>query len=181
MRTSALSSLFLLGGLIGSAHADRKADAHTSPSVATLGPAPGDHVVRSPGLTTGDLPLTGLLRPARAEPDLTAGEINRHVAPHAPQIERCYLERLGEFRHGGRLELTLVIARDGNVLSLRASASGLPAKTVRKVEACIREIVETVQFPTRRVDTTAVVPYVFQKTDVPDAGPLQSCWNPRGC
>jgi hypothetical protein len=183
MRISALSSsLLLVGALLGSAHADRKDRSEASPAVATLGPVRGDRTDRAAStMATGDLALTGPARPARAEPFLTAGEITVHVAPHAPEIERCYLDRLGDSRHGGHLDLTLVVARDGSVLSLRAAASGLPAKTAKKVEACIRDIVETVQFPARRNDTTAVVPYVFQKTDAPNAGPQLSCWNPRGC
>lgn len=178
MQISALSSLLLLGALVGSAHADRKEPPHASPTVATLGPTRGD---RTSALSTGDLALTGPARPARPEPFLTAGEITAPVAPHVPDIERCYLDRLGDSRHGGHLELTLVIARDGSVVSVKAAASGLPAKTAHKVEACIREIVETVQFPSRRSDTTAVVPYVFHKTDAPNAGPQLSCWNPKGC
>jgi len=164
MRISALSSLFLLGAFAGSAHADRVDRSHASTE-----------------LSTGELPLTGPARPARLAPSLTASEISLEVAPHAPEIGRCYLERLGDTRRGGRLELTVVIARDGSIVSLKAEAAGLPAKAARKVEACIREIVETVQFPARRGDTIAVVPYVFQKTDAPNAGPLESCWNPRGC
>ncbi len=190
MRISALSSVLLLCGLLGSAHADRKDRPPANPAVAALGPVRGDHPARAdrvPSLSTGDLALTGPARSARsappARPDLflTAGEITSHVAPRASEIERCYLERLGDARRGGHLDLTLVITRDGGVLSLKAAASGLPVKTARKVEACIREIVETVQFPARRNDTTAVVPYVFQKTDAPGAGPLLSCWNPKGC
>jgi hypothetical protein len=178
MRISVLSSLLLLGALVGSAHADRKDRPPAGPAVATLGPARGD---RTPALSTGDLALTGPARQARPQPFLTAGEITAQVAPHAPDIERCYLDRLGDARHGGHLDLTLVIARDGSVLSLKAAASGLPVKTAHKVEACIREIVEPVQFPMRRNDTTAVVPYVFEKTDAPNAGPQLSCWSPKGC
>jgi hypothetical protein len=184
MRISALSSVLLLGGLLGSAHADRKDHPPANPAVAALGPVRGDRPARAdrvPSLSTGDLALTGPARSARPDLFLTAGEITTHVAPHASEIERCYLDHLGDARRGGHLDLTLVITRDGGVLSLKAAASGLPVKTARKVEACIREIVETVQFPTRRNDTTAVVPYVFQKTDAPGAGPLLSCWNPKGC
>jgi hypothetical protein len=183
MRISALSSVLLLGSLLGSAHADRKDHSPANPTVATLGPVRGDRPDRAvpPSLSTGDLALTGPAHPGRLDPFLTAREITTHVAPHASEIERCYLDRRSDARRGGHLDLTLVIARDGSVLSLKAAASGLPAKTARKVEACIREIVETVQFPVRRNDTTAVVPYVFQKTDAPGTGPVLSCWNPKGC
>ena len=151
--------------------------------MATLSPARSDRPARAdhtPALSTGDLGLTGAVRSARRQPFLTADEITLEVAPHTAEIERCYLQRLGDARRG-QLDLKLVIARDGSVLSLRANASGLPATAAHKVLACIREIVETVQFPARRNDTIAVVPYVFQKTDAPGAGPQLSCWNPRGC
>jgi hypothetical protein len=179
MQISALSSFLLLVAFVGAAHADRKDRSAFRPAVATLG---GDRTTgRGSALSTGDLALTGPARAARPASSLTAREITAQVAPHAPEIERCYLDRLGNARRGGKLDLTVVIARDGSVQSLRAASLGLPATAAHKVEACIHEIVETVQFPARRGDTTAVVPYVFQKTDAPGAGPLPSCWNPKGC
>jgi hypothetical protein len=146
MRISALSSILLLGALAGAAHADRS----SIPAVAVLGPAHGDRA--APSLSTGRLALTGPARPApgRFETFLTAGDVTARVAPLGPEIERCYLDRAGASPRGGHLDLTLRIARDGSVLSLRAASSGLPAKTARKVEACIRAIVETVPFPARR-------------------------------
>jgi hypothetical protein len=193
MRISALSSIVLLGALVGAAHADRKEPSAAGPAVATLGPGLGERSARparTPRLSTGELTLAGPARPtgpahpagpARGDLDLTAGEITAQVAPHAPQIERCYLDRLGDSHRGGHLELALVIARDGSVLALKAAAGGLPAKTARKVEACIREIVETVRFPARRSNTAAVVPYEFHKAAAPGAGPQVSCWSPSGC
>ena len=131
-------------------------------------------------LTTGALGLTGV-RAANKDAFLEAGEIAAEVRPYAPDIERCYLARLGDVHRAGRLDLTLVIGRDGYVVSLDAAAPGLPARTVRQVAACIREAVDPIHFPARRADTTAIVPYLLQHTNAPGSGPQLSCWNPRGC
>jgi hypothetical protein len=121
------------------------------------------------------------LEPAHKEPALTASDVFALVAPHGPEIERCYMDAVGESRRGGRLDLRFVIARDGEVLALHAAASTLPARMLRNVETCIRSEVQAVRFPERRNDTTAVVPYVFQRTEAPNSGPQLSCWNPKGC
>jgi hypothetical protein len=177
MRTSVFSGLLLLGALVGSAHADRKAPPTSASTVATLGPT-------NTTLTTGDRALTGSAgstSAAQREAYLTAREISTQVSPYAAEIEHCYLERAGNVKRTGRLDLTVMIARDGVVQAVRTATPGLPAHTARRVEACIRDIVEPLRFPARRSDTTAIVPYAFQKTHAPDAGPLMSCWNPRGC
>ena len=112
---------------------------------------------------------------------LEASEVAAEVRPYAPDIERCYLDRLDDVRHAGRLALTFVIGRDGHVVSLDAAAPGLPARTVHQMAACIREVVDPIHFPARRADTTAIVPYLFQHTNTPGGGPQLSCWNPKGC
>lgn len=178
MRITALSSTLALVTLVtlaGPAHADRKA-----PRVATAtGPARAE--LRAPTLTTGDLSLTGPARAPRQEPFLAAADITALVTPHAPEIKRCYLDSIGTSRRPGHLDLTLVIARDGNVLSLAATAPGMPAKVVHQIVRCIHETVDALQFPARRNDTTAVVPYFFQRTVAPDADPQLSCRNQQGC
>jgi hypothetical protein len=115
------------------------------------------------------------------QPFLDAHEVTALVTPHALAIERCYLGEIGALARTTRLDLTLVIARDGHVLSAGTAATGLPVRVARKVSGCVRELLDGVQFPARRNDTTAVVPYVFQKTDAPSTGPALSCWNPKGC
>jgi len=178
MRLSALSSTLILGTLVtlvAPAQAERKA-----PRVAAAG-VPAREEQRAPTLTTGDLALTGPARAPRKEPFLAVGDITALVTPHAPEIERCYLDHIGAALRPGHLDLTFVIARDGNVLSLAAAAPGIPAKVVHQIVTCIRETVGGLQFPARRNDTTAVVPYFFQRTLAPNAGPQLSCWNPKGC
>ena len=185
MRISALSSTLLLGSLATlttlttPAHAEHKATHVTANQVASIS-SPGDDRAR-PSLTTGDLALTGKTGGAPQEALLSAGEINSLVAPHAPEIQRCYLDGIGAAQRPGHLDVTFMIGRDGNVFSLKAAAAGVPARTVAKIETCIRSAVDGIQFPARRSDTTAVVPYFFQKTNAPNAGPLMSCWNPKGC
>ncbi len=125
-------------------------------------------------LTTGELGLTGT-RAARKDAFLEASEVAAEVRPYAPDIERCYLDRLGDVHRAGRLDLTFVIGRDGHVVSLDAAAPGLPARTAHQVAACIREAVDPIHFPARRADTTAIVPYLFQYTNAPGGGPQLSC------
>jgi hypothetical protein len=119
-------------------------------------------------------------RPERRPASLTAGEIRAGVAPHARDIQRCYRDELGD-THATQLELTLVIAYNGRVRSAKANVPGLPAKAAQKMASCMRTALVSARFPERRSDTMAVLPYVFQKTDAPDAGPQLSCWNRKGC
>lgn len=183
MRISALilslGSWLVVGVLVAPAQADHKELARSSDRVAARAAARTERDGTS--LTTGDVRFTGPSRAARKDAFLEAGEVAAEVRPYAPAIERCYVDRLGDVRRAGRLDLTFVIGRDGYVVSLAAAAPGLPARTARKVESCIREAVEAVHFPARRNDTTAIVPYYFQHTQTPGGGPQLSCWNPRGC
>ena len=186
MRISALSSTLLVGTLFAlatPAHAERKAPRVAANQVAAINPPGSPREERPrPSLSTGDLALTGKADGAAPqEALLSAGEITALVAPHAPEIERCYLDGIGASQRPGHLDLTFMIGRDGNVFSLKAAAAGVPAKVVAKIETCVRNAVDGIQFPARRSDTTAIVPYFFQKTNAPNAGPVMSCWNPRGC
>jgi hypothetical protein len=176
MRISVLSSTVVLGTLgtfAVSAHAD-----HKEPRVAA---ASGQAREERSAPITGDLAFTGPARGSHQEPFLAVGDITALVTPHAPEIQRCYLRGIGASRRPGHLDLTFVIARDGNVLSVKAAAPGVPAKAVRRIGTCIRKAVDGLQFPARPNDTTAVVPYLFQRTVAPNAGPQLSCWNRKGC
>ncbi|HEX4419641.1 MAG TPA: hypothetical protein VH165_17125 [Kofleriaceae bacterium] len=206
MRILALSSIVTLTAVAGSAradnsdHADYRYHARTH-EVAAVEPA---HAYAPPQagatLTKGELALSGSALSAhvgvhgldateagdpdaaiaRRDPFLTHREITAGVAPHAAEIEHCYLAQGGAAR-GGHLDVTLVIGRDGNLVSLGTTAAGLSPKATHKLAACVRDALETVEFPERRNDTTAVVPYEFQKTNTPGAGPIMSCWSAKGC
>ena len=173
MRISVLSSTVVLGTLAAAAHAD-----HKEPRVAAAsGPAREERSAP----TTGELAFTGPARAPYQEPFLAVGDITALVRPHAPEIQHCYLRGIGAGRRPGHLDVTFVIARDGNVLSVKAAAPGVPARTVRRIGTCIRKAVDGLQFPSRPNDTTAIVPYFFQRTVAPNAGPQMSCWNRKGC
>lgn len=198
MRIPVLPSLLVLGVLGGPVHAEREKRTATREVTDIADRAAAERFARS---LSGALGITGTPRAeqpgtaaairdlgpvtppvvAPREPYLAATDISALVAPHGAQIERCYVEALGDVRRAGHLDLTFAIARQGNVLSLKAAAPGIPARALHKLEGCIRSTVETLQFPERRHDTTAVVPYFFQHTDAPNAGPQLSCWNPKGC
>lgn len=202
MRITALFSVLaigVLGALSHPAQADRKKPLTASRELAALAdpvraPRP------EPTFTTGDLGITATTRahtastpaegtiaavgPAlrtRSARDLTTGDVTDIVAPRAADIEHCYIDALGTTRRAGRLDVMLTIARDGSVLSVDTAAPGMPVVAAHHMHGCIRTAVESLQFPVRRNDTTAIVPYYFQRTDAPDAGPQLSCWNPRGC
>jgi hypothetical protein len=109
---------------------------------------------------------------------LSQADIDARVQPVASEIGKCYL---GATSNGGKLMVQLEIDRRGTLDAVSVSTPSLPAKVSRQVEACVRGVVSSLEFPARRTSTTAVLPYVFQKTDAPNAGPIQSCWNVRGC
>jgi hypothetical protein len=191
MRITALSGVLaigVLGGLTQAAHADRNKPLASRQLAALVDPAKQP----APALTRGDIGLTAtthLVRgaqpdgapPARLQRDLSTGDVSEVVAQRGAEIEHCYVDALGAARRGGRLDLMFIIARDGHVVSLDSAAPGVPAVAAHQLHKCLRTAVEALQFPARRNDTTAVVPYYFQRTDAPNAGPQLSCWNPRGC
>ena len=45
----------------------------------------------------------------------------------------------------------------------------------------MKALVSELTFPARRSPTTAVIPYFYQHTAAPNAGPQLSCWDPKGC
>lgn len=175
MRKLALVTVLGSAALAAPASADPNPAVASTDRVAAVGGAA--HTDRA--ALTGEHGITG--RAPRTDAFLEAREVAAEVRPYAPEIERCYLDRLDDVRHAGRLDLTFVIGRDGRIVSLHTAAPGLPARTVERMAACIREAVEVVHFPERRNDTTAIVPYLFQHTNTPGGGPQLSCWDPRGC
>lgn len=112
---------------------------------------------------------------------LSAADVSTQLAPYADQIEHCYLDRTTEIRGAGHLELVLTVTRHGSLESLAVKTPGLAVKLAKQVEGCIRETVASVAFPARKTFTTATVPFFFQRTDAPNAGPQLSCWDPKGC
>jgi hypothetical protein len=113
--------------------------------------------------------------------DLDANAIHAELKPFAGAIERCYIDRTTAIYGAGHVELVLDISRYGVVEHVDVTTPGLPAKLAKDVGGCIRAAIAPVSFPAQPTTTTATVPYFFQRTAAPNAGPQLSCWNPRGC
>jgi len=119
---------------------------------------------------------------AAADPRaLTAVDVSTQLAPFDAQIQHCYLDRTAEIRGAGELQLVLTVTRHGSVESLAVKTPGLATKLAKQIDGCIRETISSVAFPARKTFTTATVPYFFQRTAAPNAGPQLSCWDPKGC
>ena len=183
MRISMIAFMVLAAS--GAARADHASDyryhARTH-DVAAVEPthaysaAQAAQVAAAPTPALGELAITGHVAPhvERDEPWLSTHDITASVAPHAAEIEHCFVAQAP----GGTLDLTMVIGRDGNLRSLSATAPGLSRAATHKLEACVRSAVGDVEFPARQYDTTAVVPYLFHRMP---AAPILSCWSPQGC
>jgi len=120
-------------------------------------------------------------RAAAPDRTLTLAEVQAQMKPVSAEISRCYLDAAAGTRAGGELRVQLEIHRRGRLDGVSVTVPGLPVKLARKVEGCVRGLVEPLEFPARRAPTTAVVPFFFQRTEAPNAGPQMSCWNPNGC
>ena len=156
-------------------------EAHTSGPPFKLAPAaPTERSPAGPG-RSGEPAAGEDVRGERKPAFLTAADIAAEVTPYAPDIQRCYREINGDAPRASHVSLKLVIAPEGHLRSLEASSPGLSARTTRKIAACARTALETARFPARRNETIAIVPYYFQKTDAPNAGPQLSCWSAKGC
>ncbi len=117
----------------------------------------------------------------KQERSLTVDEVQAHVQPYLEQIEKCYVAAAGDVRGAGHLDLAFTIRWDGTIAQLSSDTPGLSAPTWKRIDGCIHAAVGTLRFPQRRADTTAVVPYYFQRTWAPNSGPQESCWSPKGC
>jgi outer membrane biosynthesis protein TonB len=112
---------------------------------------------------------------------LSQTDIDARVRPVSAGISKCYVDATASARAGGELRVELAIHRRGKLDGVSVSAPGLPATVAHRIEACVRNLVAPLEFPARRTGTTAVLPFYFQRTDAPGAGPQLSCWSSRGC
>lgn len=113
---------------------------------------------------------------------LSAEEVERYVAPYFPAVRTCFLTHAKAARKAtGELRIELVIHRDGSVFQSTVGTPGVVGAARKRLEACVRKQVTAWRFPVRKRFTTALVPYHFHKTTAPGAGPMESCWSPRGC
>lgn len=112
---------------------------------------------------------------------LSTADVTAQLAPLSDDIQRCYLDRAAEIKGAGKLDLVLTVTRKGVIESLAIKTPGLPVKLAKQIDGCIRPLVEPVAFPARRTFTTATIPFYFQHTAAPGAGPQLSCWDAAGC
>ena len=112
---------------------------------------------------------------------LTAKEITTYFEPYVAGVRGCYLASATEKEATGALRLELVIHRNGMVEQFAFAAPGVSARPRVRLDDCLRALAKTWHFPERRGFTSAVIPFLFQRTNVPGAGPIESCWDPRGC
>jgi hypothetical protein len=112
---------------------------------------------------------------------LNAKEIQHYFEPYVPEVRSCYVS----YGHGkaaeGVLRLELVIQPRGSVSRLTVTAPGVDPSWRTRLAGCLRQRVRSWHFPVRDGFTTAVMPFLFHKADTPGAGPIESCWDPRGC
>jgi len=129
----------------------------------------------------------GLAAPAasahREDPGatLSAVDVATYFAPNVPAVRGCYLTHARGKAMDGTLRLELIIHPNGLVFRFGFAAPGVVAPALRKLETCLRDLVPSWHFPERKGYTTAVLPFLFQRTQAPGAGPIESCWDARGC
>ncbi len=114
-------------------------------------------------------------------PTLSAKEVARYFAPYADGVRTCYLAHARNLEATGLLRLELLIHHHGAVFRFGFTAPGVSKPNMKKLDACLRKLSATWRFPLRTGFTSAVLPFVFQRANVPGAGPFESCWDPKGC
>ena len=119
----------------------------------------------------------------RDDPDrqLTAKEVARYFEPYVPEVRACYLTHTKDKAVSGKLRLELIIHHAGHIFRFGFDALGVDKPTRAKLNNCLRALVPTWRMPVRKGFTSVVLPFLFQKTTAPGAGPIESCWDARGC
>jgi hypothetical protein len=112
---------------------------------------------------------------------LSPQDVQAKLKPMSNDIERCYMDHTADLRGAGHLALVLTVSKHGILEQVSVQTPGVAPKVAKQIDGCIRETIATVAFPAKRTSTTATVPYFFQRTAAPNAGPQLSCWDPAGC
>lgn len=112
---------------------------------------------------------------------LSAAEVQRAFEPYVPEVRACYLNNARGKTVDGTLRLELIVHPSGKIFRFGFAAPGVKPPWLGKLDACLRALTEAWQFPARKGYTTAVLPFLFQRTTAPGAGPIESCWDARGC
>lgn len=109
---------------------------------------------------------------------LTGAEIGAVTSKSLGAIRACYQPYAKSAKATGRVEVKLIVARDGTPFKLDVVTPGVTSK---KLESCVSSIASAWRFPMRKGFTETAVPYFFLRTHVAGAGPAYSCWKKSGC
>lgn len=112
---------------------------------------------------------------------LSAKEVQKYFEEHIPQVRSCYLTNARGKAMDGTLRLELIIHPSGSIHRFGFVAPGVAKPWLGKLDACLRKLVPSWHLPDRKGYTSVVIPFMFHKTTAPGAGPIHSCWDPRGC
>ena len=115
------------------------------------------------------------------KPSLTAKELETYFEPYVPEVKKCWLTHAKGPDVKGELRLELVIHNHGHVRRFAFMAPGVVGKPLAKLDACLRKLSKKWSFPQRGGFTTAVIPFYYQRTNAPGAGPEGTCRTKRGC
>jgi hypothetical protein len=105
------------------------------------------------------------------QPTISAKDLKKYFEPYIPSVRDCYVANAQGHGVDGNLRLELIIHRDGTVFRFGFEAPGVTGGALRKLDSCLRALSETWHLPVRRGFTTAVLPFYFQRTLAPGAGP----------
>ncbi len=99
------------------------------------------------------------------EYQLSLRQVQHYADAYLPGIRECYVESsAGAPKATGEVTLHLVVKRNGSIDELSIEAPGVTGKRLKALTACIREEVESWQFPVANADTPAILPYKFLKS-----------------
>ena len=112
---------------------------------------------------------------------LTARDLQHYVAPYIPDVRSCYVSYGRGEAADGVLRLQLTIDPGGKISKLGFVSPGVDPPWRARLGSCLRQRVSSWHFPVRSRSTAAVMPFLFHRTEAPGAGPVESCWDPRGC
>jgi len=113
---------------------------------------------------------------------LSAADVQKYLTPYEAKIGACYKQHASHHATStGDLKLELIVHRDGSIFRIHVAAAGLKGKELKPLSDCITALSKEWSFPPRSGFTHVLIPFFYLKTEAKGAGPLESCWNPRGC
>jgi hypothetical protein len=125
--------------------------------------------------------VPAVARPEDPDATLSAKDLQKYFEPYVPAVKACYLANARGKTVDGTLRLELIVHPTGKILRFGFAAPGVTKPARGKLDGCLRKLVPSWSFPARKGFTSAVLPFLFLKTTAAGAGPIESCWDARGC